>query len=252
NDAGRDVFNINLPRHVRSFLAELPGIGPALSAAFAATAVLFLVEALVKGIEKVHEWALAAEKQQQAQEKIAETFHDTDVKIQEGIDKQKQKFIELTQGPVAALDFELKHMGDVGAAAFKLIEKELDETAKSFLERGGVFNLFGAANEDLKEFQSQLGGVIRKAEELKPKDPTAGLRAGLDFTIEKIKGLNVAIGGVDNVLGHVNEQSNASTKAFIEERDALERVNTQLQNLIKSQQERTKTLEENRAVKAAE
>ena len=35
-----EAFGIHLPRHVRSFVAELPGIGTALSAAFAATAVL--------------------------------------------------------------------------------------------------------------------------------------------------------------------------------------------------------------------
>src|SRR5438552_3007937 len=29
-----EAFGIHLPRHVRSFIAELPGVGPALSAAF--------------------------------------------------------------------------------------------------------------------------------------------------------------------------------------------------------------------------
>jgi hypothetical protein len=48
-----DMFGVKLPRHVRSFVAELPGVGSALSAAFQATAVLFLLEALVKGTEKL-------------------------------------------------------------------------------------------------------------------------------------------------------------------------------------------------------
>lgn len=51
-----EMFGIHLPRHVRSFVAELPGVGSALQAAFAATAVLFLIEALVKGSEKLSEW----------------------------------------------------------------------------------------------------------------------------------------------------------------------------------------------------
>src|ERR1700721_1636718 len=48
-----EAFGVHLPRHVRSFIAELPGVGAALSSAFAATAVLFLLEALVKGTEKL-------------------------------------------------------------------------------------------------------------------------------------------------------------------------------------------------------
>src|SRR5205807_1181391 len=47
-----EEFGIRLPRHVRSFIAELPGVGSALSAAFSATAVLFIIEALVKLTEK--------------------------------------------------------------------------------------------------------------------------------------------------------------------------------------------------------
>src|SRR5437899_2782563 len=52
-----ELFGIHLPRHVRTFLAEIPGVGIALQGAFAATAVIFLIEALVKGIEKIDEWA---------------------------------------------------------------------------------------------------------------------------------------------------------------------------------------------------
>lgn len=51
-----EATGIHLPRHVRSFLAELPGVGEALSAAFSATAVLFLAEALIKGADKLTEW----------------------------------------------------------------------------------------------------------------------------------------------------------------------------------------------------
>jgi len=51
-----EATGIHLPRHVRSFLATLPGVSEALSAAFAATAVFFLIDAVVKGSEKLSEW----------------------------------------------------------------------------------------------------------------------------------------------------------------------------------------------------
>jgi hypothetical protein len=51
-----EQFGVHLPRHVRSFVAELPGVGEALTAAFSATAVLFLIEALVKITEKMSDF----------------------------------------------------------------------------------------------------------------------------------------------------------------------------------------------------
>jgi hypothetical protein len=52
-----EAFGIHLPRHVRSFVAELPGVGEAMSAAFSATAILFLVKALADATEKVSDFA---------------------------------------------------------------------------------------------------------------------------------------------------------------------------------------------------
>jgi hypothetical protein len=51
-----EEFGVRLPRHVRSFVAELPGVGEALSAAFQATAILFVLEAVVKLTEKVSDF----------------------------------------------------------------------------------------------------------------------------------------------------------------------------------------------------
>lgn len=48
-----EAFGIHLPRHVRNFVAELPGVGTALEAAFSATAVLFLLGAVVEVTKKV-------------------------------------------------------------------------------------------------------------------------------------------------------------------------------------------------------
>jgi hypothetical protein len=51
-----EATGIHLPRHVTSFLATLGPVQGVLSAAFTATAVLFLVEALIKGTEKLTEF----------------------------------------------------------------------------------------------------------------------------------------------------------------------------------------------------
>lgn len=51
-----EEFGIRLPRHVRNFVAELPGVGTALQAAFSATAVLFIVQALFQAEQKLEAW----------------------------------------------------------------------------------------------------------------------------------------------------------------------------------------------------
>lgn len=50
-----EAIGVNLPRHVRGFLTEIPGVGAALNAAFSITAVGFLVTALVEVTEKASE-----------------------------------------------------------------------------------------------------------------------------------------------------------------------------------------------------
>lgn len=50
---GEEMFGVRLPRGINRFLAELPGLGTAIQAAFAAGVVFFLVEAIVKGTEKL-------------------------------------------------------------------------------------------------------------------------------------------------------------------------------------------------------
>lgn len=44
---GEEV-GVRLPRHVSRFIATLPGVGEAMSAAFSGVAIMFVIEAMVK------------------------------------------------------------------------------------------------------------------------------------------------------------------------------------------------------------
>jgi hypothetical protein len=55
-----EAFGVHLPRHVTSFIATLPGVGEALQSAFAATAVIFIGEAVAKLTEKVTDFVSTA------------------------------------------------------------------------------------------------------------------------------------------------------------------------------------------------
>jgi len=69
---GEEV-GIHLPRHLQTFLASLPGVAPALSAAFSSVAVLALAGIVVETGKKVYEFF---EKQEQAAKKNSEAWSE--------------------------------------------------------------------------------------------------------------------------------------------------------------------------------
>jgi hypothetical protein len=94
-----EEFGIRLPRHVRAFVAEIPGVGTALSAAFSATAILFLVQALVEATEKVSNFISATLIYSAAQKaQTAEIIRQNILIAQQGelYTKAKDKLFELS------------------------------------------------------------------------------------------------------------------------------------------------------------
>lgn len=71
-----EEIGIQVPRHLRGFVAELPGVGAALNAAFSATAVLILLQLLVEGAQKLSEFVshtfIFTAAQEEANKAIAE------------------------------------------------------------------------------------------------------------------------------------------------------------------------------------
>ncbi len=82
-----ELVGVTLPRHVRTFLAGLPAVGSALSVAFEATAVLFLVEALTKGAQKLTDWIsttyLFTESMKRASEAASALNHEIATQVDE-------------------------------------------------------------------------------------------------------------------------------------------------------------------------
>jgi hypothetical protein len=193
-----EAFGIHLPRHVRTFLGELPGVSTVLQGAFAATAVLFLIDALVQAIEKITEWSEKGEKIAAAWEKYDQTIFETSTNMQKEIDKQEQKLVEMTQGPVAGLDFALKHLQGTAFETFSLITKDVDIAVKAMNEAsssllGIQFNVFKDAGKDLEKFRDELQKTMRLATEAHPGDPFVAYNAGVELVKEKERELTKLI-----------------------------------------------------------
>lgn len=103
-----ELFGIHLPRHVRTFLGELPGVGAALSAAFAATAVIFLIEAVIQIVEKIKEFAAEGEKTRLAMEALDETQRKTFNSLHDNLLEAQERAAELAGNHLEALRLKLE------------------------------------------------------------------------------------------------------------------------------------------------
>jgi hypothetical protein len=94
-------IGIHLPRHVRSLLAELPGLTTALNAAFGATAVIFLVDALSQIPEKILSitadlagWTKEAQAAYESQRKLNQSLLDLAETRQDAAVREKERGLE--------------------------------------------------------------------------------------------------------------------------------------------------------------
>lgn len=96
-----DLFGIHLPRHVQTFIAQIPGLQKVLSSAFAVTAIYFFIQALGEGILKIEDmvraiggWTEAAQKAYAEQVKLNQTFVDLEHTREEAEIRAKERGLE--------------------------------------------------------------------------------------------------------------------------------------------------------------
>jgi hypothetical protein len=104
-----EEFGIHLPRHVRSFVAELPGLGNLLSTAFSATAVLFLAQAVAQAADKLSTFVgstlINTKTMQEANAEIIASNQEL-AKLSTQYDEAKKRLESLTEGPLQKLAAE--------------------------------------------------------------------------------------------------------------------------------------------------
>jgi hypothetical protein len=181
-----EAFGIHLPRHVRSFVAELPGIGAALSAAFAATAVLFLIEALATGVEKLEEWAQHAHRMALAwnefNTQVATSFGGLDDKLLEAgikMDDLKGNHVDALKKALELIDHVSMHELE---QEFGLLAKAADAM---FSQLSASWYQFDAGSKGAKnaldDFKAQYDLLLAEGKKNEASDLLAGtLKAAQD------------------------------------------------------------------------
>jgi hypothetical protein len=136
-----EEFGVRLPRHVQTFVAQLPGVGEALESAFAATAVLFIVEAIAKLTEKITDF-------------ISITFIYTEaMKSAEAATASLNATILANAAEIAKLDSAYDALT---MTPLQLLIKQLDDVNGKIEEQQKVFR---AAQDTVYAYKNGMDGV---------------------------------------------------------------------------------------------
>lgn len=194
-----EAFGIHLPRHVRGFVVELPGVATALSAAFSAVAIYFVIEALIKGIEKIQEFAHHAEKITEAWEAVDKVQHETLESLENDLIRSEIKVDELTNKHLEAMRLKLQLIDNLSLAKLQSELEKIGAAAdKAFEEAnkfGGIERFFGIENVTpvLKTKFDDIGKAAQEALSVRtPEAYAEGLKkvqAALDEANSKVNAL---------------------------------------------------------------
>lgn len=140
-----EMIGVRLPRHVVSFVAELPGVGSALSAAFQATAIVFLLEALVKVSEKLSSF-------------VADTFVFTEAMKES--DKATIKANQTLLAHADAINKAKQAIEDYGLTATQKTQKAIDGNNSAWADNTAKIRLNREEAAKLAEEQSGVANAL--------------------------------------------------------------------------------------------
>jgi hypothetical protein len=177
---GEEV-GIHLPRHLQTFLAGLPGVAPALSAAFSSVAVIALAGILIETGKKVYEFIEkneeAAKKNQESWSHLKSSIEHTNQtlalsnsRIQDSIDKLEHK----RENGLRTMLLESVEAAD---KLSEKLEEDLEKAGKLAVERKSswIENMFGGGKDAIDQAAASAIGQVRSInEELERQKNEAG------------------------------------------------------------------------------
>src|ERR1017187_9941816 len=162
---GEEV-GLHIPRHLRTFITMLPGVGQALEASFKAVAVIALIAVIYEAVKKVLELRKAIEDMHVAAERSAAEFarfNDSQKLANDELkvtnDRLENAIAKLAHKP----ENNLKLAIDEAAAAADHLAERLDKSLHSFLElvqknAPGTFAQIVGRQPSTKDIGELIGG----------------------------------------------------------------------------------------------
>ncbi len=183
-----DEIGVRLPRHLQAFVAKLPGVATAMSAAFDTVAVIALIDFVIKAGEKVAEFAdkhkKAAEELAKAQEAVGQAGEKAFRSLEDKALSAQIKIDELRNNHVAKLRDELELINrqsfDALESAFDVIQSKADEAfGKIKADWLSTVLSFGMGGSVAPGFQASLGRLQDQVQNQTGAGDYAGARQSI-------------------------------------------------------------------------
>ena len=168
-----EEMGVSLPRHLRTFVAGLPGVANAMSAAFDAVAVIALADFVFKAGEKVVEFAskneAAAKKNAQAWDSIATSIGLTNDGMRVANDKLEDTIAKLEHKPKNALKDAMDEAIQAADVLSQKIDENLGKLDVALKENGaGMWEQF-KGHASTKDIEDRAQSVDSNVESLREK-----------------------------------------------------------------------------------
>lgn len=261
-----EMIGVTIPRHIRGFITDIPGVGTALNAAFSGVAALALIEVIVKIVEKIQEYKKHLEEAAKAWEETGEKGEQALRSLDEQLTSLQLKLDELNHDHIAAMQDELKlvnaqkldqiigeftKLQTAADGAFKKskvgwlssmlglgsdsgvenVQKELDEITskvKALAEQG-------KSNEIPDVINKQIDGIITNMAQAASNGwlDTAGGRAIQDALQHELDQLNLMYSAYMKIDGIAINKTAVQTKEDLEKAtEEAKKLNAELDQVI--------------------
>lgn len=227
-----EEFGVSLPRHLRNFIAEIPGVGTALATAFGSVAILALIEVILKVIDKIEEIKKRAKELEDAISHASEEgqrqfrrLQEETLSLQAEVDDLAGKHVKALQERLAALDAQTldklaNELDQIKDRADKVLDK---------LKVGKLESFFGFGNDEaVEKVKTDLSDIAKKIDDLKNKGGDGAKAAILGIIDKQIQDLKSFSGE------RFNEQNyEVRKKAEAEELEQLQLLRKEYDELNK-------------------
>jgi hypothetical protein len=223
-----EEFGVRLPRHVQTFVAEMPGVGEALESAFAATAVLFVIEAIVKLTEKTTDFISTMFIYTQAMKEadaITASLNATILANEANIARLNTAYDAMTLTPMQLLT---KQLDDVNAKIAHQQEEFRAASDEMYGYRNGLIQL-----TDAEKKQSENIIISNKTVMESLSDENRNLSTQIDklYSDATKKAKEVSEKNMETFNSLMQQQKNYAGQLALELSNLIEKANSELSGI---------------------
>jgi hypothetical protein len=258
-----EEIGIHVPRHLQTFIAGLPGVQAAMSAAFAPVAIFALIEIGSKLIEKIKEIAGHAQEVSEAWQKVQDDAESAFQHTGDEILRVEAQIDELNHDKLGALEKELELIDHASLAdlskQLQQIETDTDAAFTKMHTWWDWVTTIGQGNSGIEQVKNQfdeasksLQNILKFGEE--HPDPYATVTKSLDNARQHLTQLQAQQQKATGEQKSLIDEEVSAQQKRISALELLQSKGTEAQSALTTLEQRRLTLQQqmDEAVKEAD